>query len=685
MGGGELLAEGTETTPADTDTPFSATTTVNGHLTDKDINNPQQEAEDSDVPMPDKAELEAVDAISKPAATEHEQRKAPKRPTRQAARNIRYEEDGLSSDDPDMGTAPASLDSPTRPTRPAAQKVKVEGTESFNDSTDLKPDILDWEISEGDPDFRQRTKRGATNKYGLTRGYSPYPYRTVPTPEQCDEVHRILVETHGAVIQPAKIPAPSITVTGCGEVRSVLDALLRTRISANTLMPNSNRAIAQLAETYGVATYGVGAGSIDWNAVRLGSLDKLTAAVRVAGTPKLKAGHIKTILDMVYEEQKARAQAHMQGAAVPGAENEDDGQKALEVMKAQDDYLSLEHMRAMTADEAIDEFVKYPGIAVKTAACVVLFCLRIPCFAVDTHVHKMCKWLGWVPEKANETDTFNHGEHMIPNHLKYAFHQLFIRHGQDCFKCRKNTKPGTKAWNKAPACPLEHLLNRNKTMAKGGEEDDDEEEDLEVDDTSEGEAKRPERSMGRKLGANVKAEIEAKVAVASKGAKGQKTRRTSKVERGGMTKKEAIIENDHDEGMGDNNDGENGGRSAPSRKQQATKVKVAQKAKAATIDVAESDAAGGGKESEGITGNNGDEEVTGNSHGGATKQQDPSVRDLEGARDGSDPLLTGMTATRGMDATASEAKEHNEEGNTATAPVIEQHHRRRSLRSRPGL
>ncbi|KAB5560106.1 DNA glycosylase, partial [Coniochaeta sp. 2T2.1] len=312
------------------------------------------------------------------------------------------------------------------------------------------------------PDFKPKNKRGEANKYGLTRGYSPYPYRTVPTKEQCEEVHRILGETHGEVRQPEKVPAPSIEVAGCGEVPSVLDALLRTRISANTLMANSNKAIQQLAQIYGTAKHGVGKGSIAWNAVRLGSMDKLINAIRPAGTPKLKAGHIKQILDMVHEEQKARAHAHIEGEAVPGAQNEDAGQKAREVADVVEDYLSLEHMRAMTADEAINEFVKFPGIGVKTAACVLLFCLHIPCFAVDTHVQKMCKWLGWVPEKANEMDTFNHGEHMVPGHLKYALHQLFIAHGQDCFKCRKNTKPGSSGWSEAPDCPLEHLLDRNK-------------------------------------------------------------------------------------------------------------------------------------------------------------------------------------------------------------------------------
>jgi endonuclease III len=326
-------------------------------------------------------------------------------------------------------------------------------------------------------DQKMKVKRGTANKYGLTRGTTPYPHRhAIPSKDQCEEVHRLLTEMHGEVKQPTKAPAPSLDVAGCGEVPSVLDALLRTLISGNTLMANADAAVKRLVETYGILAEGVGAGSINWNAVRVSSLEKLINVVRPAGCPKLKGGHIKAILDMVYEEQKARAQAHLDNKPVPGGQNEDQSQKALEIEKVAEDYLSLDHMHAMTADEAITEFVSYPGIGVKTAACVVLFCLRIPCFAVDTHVHKFCVWLGWVPEKANELDTFNHAEFTVPDHLKYGLHQLFIRHGQQCFKCRKNTRPGTKAWDNALECPLEHLLDRTKGNFGRAEKEDDVEE-----------------------------------------------------------------------------------------------------------------------------------------------------------------------------------------------------------------
>ncbi|KAK4198418.1 hypothetical protein QBC40DRAFT_266732 [Triangularia verruculosa] len=302
------------------------------------------------------------------------------------------------------------------------------------------------------PDYRINVKRGTLNPYGLTPGYSPYPYRRVPTAEACEEVHRILTEMHGEVNQPDRIPAASLEIAGCGEVPCVLDALLRTLISGNTLMAMADAAIKKLGEDFGIRTEGTGAGSINWEKVRVSSHQALVNSIKISGNGPKKAQHIKLILDKVYEENLERVKQ------AGTAEKNEDG--------IAHDLLSLDYMHAMSKDEAMEKFVSFPGIGIKTAACVSLFCLRMPCFAVDTHVHKFCRWLGWTPVKADPDNVFRHGDFMVPDHLKYGLHQLFIRHGQTCFKCRKTTKPGSKDWNEAPDCPLEHLLDRSKDEAK---------------------------------------------------------------------------------------------------------------------------------------------------------------------------------------------------------------------------
>lgn len=300
-----------------------------------------------------------------------------------------------------------------------------------------------------DPNYRMSLKKQVT-KYALTPGYSPYPYRSVPTKEDCYEVYRILAEMHGECMPPTKMPAASLEVAGCGEVPCVLDALLRTLVSGNTTMERANQAIQSLVAYYGLRQHGTGKGSIDWEKVRISSEAELIKVIRTAGSAPKRSGFIKGILDAVYEENLvlAKEEAVLTGKPVDMS-----------------NLLSLDHMHEMTKDEAMAKFISYKGIGIKTAACVILFCLQKPCFAVDTHVHRFCGWLGWAPAGVDPDNCYRHTDFMVPDQLKYGLHQLFIRHGQLCFKCRAITRPGTKDWNEAADCPLEHLLTRDKVMA----------------------------------------------------------------------------------------------------------------------------------------------------------------------------------------------------------------------------
>jgi endonuclease III len=276
---------------------------------------------------------------------------------------------------------------------------------------------------------REKKKEG---KFAILFGRSPYPDWIWPTPEACEEVHTLLAQLHGEAKAPTKMPPPSLTVAGCGEVPSVLDALLRTVLSASTTMTSANQSIAALAEKYGVAESGLGKGSIDWKKVSHAPAEEVAIVIGKGGLGNLKAKHMKGILDTVMQKQKK---------------------------------LSLDHLHGQTAEVAMKELGSLPGVGVKTAACVILFCLQIPCFAVDTHVFRLCKWLRWVPSNANEDKTFWHCDFHMPAQLKYGLHQLLIRHGQSCDRCRADTFAGTDSYNNTE-CPLEHLVLRNKKEAK---------------------------------------------------------------------------------------------------------------------------------------------------------------------------------------------------------------------------
>ncbi|KAH7358261.1 HhH-GPD family base excision DNA repair protein [Plectosphaerella cucumerina] len=346
---------------------------------------------------------------------------------------------------------------------------------------------------------KREARRTKANPYGLMPGRTPFPDLAGPTEDACREVHRILTETHGEFKAPDKIPAPSTSVAGCGEVPDLVDALIRTLISGHTAMANANLAIQDVIAKYGQwGPESVGAGSIDWNKVRLSDEAEIVQAVKRAGLGPTKGKDIKLILEQVYQDNQERKAAYFkeketgETTEMSGAQGLTQGQKDHQLLKIENGVLTLDHIRGMTPNEAMLEFTKYPGIGVKTASCLVLFCLQQPSFAVDTHVWRFCKWLGWVPPKASRDDTYMHGEVRIPNELKYGLHQLFIRHGKECGRCRSGTVEGTREWDEL-VCPLEHLLDRfdkrktkmqskpkkagKKGKAKIEDEDEDEEEE----------------------------------------------------------------------------------------------------------------------------------------------------------------------------------------------------------------
>ena len=310
-----------------------------------------------------------------------------------------------------------------------------------------------------------KVKKPKAAKYGLTPGISPYPDWPLPTAEACYEVNKLLSDVHGVVEQPKEIPPPSIEITGCGEVPSVLDALIRTRLSAATTSTNSGYAFAGLVEKFGLMDSGVGKGSIDWNKVRVADVKDIEEAIKRGGLAHTKSKSIKAILEKVYEDGQARHEALKKEkeegvkADVLGADTLPQSVKDLEIASAEQDVLSLQYMHGLTGDQAMEELTQFPGIGAKTASCVILFCLRRPSFAVDTHVFRLCKWLKWIPENATRDKTFSHCEVRIPSELKYSLHQLFIRHGKTCGRCRAITGQSSEAWENAN-CPIEHLVTR---------------------------------------------------------------------------------------------------------------------------------------------------------------------------------------------------------------------------------
>lgn len=319
-------------------------------------------------------------------------------------------------------------------------------------------------------------------------GETPWPELSLPSAEDCKTVYALLSAEHAngnlKFERPAKIPPPSLEVAGCGETQLVLDGLVRTILSGATTMTNANNAIENVSKFYGTVTKSVVIDgeettpvkdAIDWNKVRLLGIDEFERRIHTGGLQKGKSKAIVANLERIYGLNAKRSAAFRQEKAtgvpadVPGAERLTQSQKEMEIWMFENGVISLEHIRSLSAEEVMDELVQLDQVAVKTAACVLLFSLQEPCFAVDTHCLRMAHWLGWLPKdtkvKFGPSKAFAHLNLRIPDHLKYGLHQLFIEHGQNCERCKAITNEGSKDWESC-VCPLEHLLTRSKREKK---------------------------------------------------------------------------------------------------------------------------------------------------------------------------------------------------------------------------
>ncbi|KAK7729851.1 hypothetical protein SLS53_009149 [Cytospora paraplurivora] len=318
---------------------------------------------------------------------------------------------------------------------------------------------------------KDRTAYEAYAKIGWRT--TPYPEFCRPSSEACEKVCALLENQHGHCPRPKNIPPPSLDIAGCGQVRQVLDAIVRTVISANTTFENADKAIKRLHEVFGTVNNNLKLDAekypglqqcLDYNKIRSAPVAEVASAVEPSGSHFKKAGWIKALLDgtLVINAERAEAfrnETSDNPATVLAADKLSNKQKQFEIWMYDHGILHLEHYRALSNEDAMSELVSWKGVAVKTAACVLLFCMQQPVFALDTHCLRLASWLGWTPHDAEPEEAFSHLDALVPDDLKYPLHQLFIRHGQVCLRCKKESNEGSPGWAEC-ACPLEDLLTR---------------------------------------------------------------------------------------------------------------------------------------------------------------------------------------------------------------------------------
>lgn len=196
--------------------------------------------------------------------------------------------------------------------------------------------------------------------------------------EQALHIHEQLIELYGK---------PENT-SGSDPVASLVNTIL----SQNTNDQNRDVAYNQLRERFPT-----------WEAVRDAPTEKVVEAIRPAGLGPSKGPRIQQALERITEEQGE---------------------------------ITLDFLRDMPLNRAREWLLDIKGVGPKTAAIVLLFALNRPAFPVDTHVHRVTKRLGLIPEKASREQAHDILEDLLPEEIYYPFHLNLIRHGRRICQAR---------------------------------------------------------------------------------------------------------------------------------------------------------------------------------------------------------------------------------------------------------
>ena len=92
--------------------------------------------------------------------------------------------------------------------------------------------------------------------------------------------------------------------------------------------------------------------------------------------------------------------------------------------------LSLEFVEKMSAEEAQKFLQTFRGIGPKTAACTLLFASHIEVFPLDTHIFRIFKRMGILPEKVTDKKAHLLLDELVPEGKFYSLHVNLIRLGK---------------------------------------------------------------------------------------------------------------------------------------------------------------------------------------------------------------------------------------------------------------
>ena len=175
----------------------------------------------------------------------------------------------------------------------------------------------------------------------------------------------------------------------------LLDVLVQTILSQNTNDQNRDRAYQRLKSRFP-----------RWEDILNGKRKVVVEALRPGGLARQKA---KRIVDI------------------------------LQWLRKREGKVSLAFLKRMGEEEIKETLGGLKGIGPKTAHCLLLFGLGREAFPVDTHILRVGKRLGFIPEEIDAGKAHAWMHPLVPKGKALSLHLNLIRHGRSVCK-PKNPK-----------------------------------------------------------------------------------------------------------------------------------------------------------------------------------------------------------------------------------------------------
>ena len=165
-----------------------------------------------------------------------------------------------------------------------------------------------------------------------------------------------------------------------------LDMLVKIILSQATSDTNSHRTFAALKKRFPT-----------WDAALRARTTTIAETIRSGGLANQKAVVIKNLLRQIKEEHGA---------------------------------LDLDFLHDLSNEEAARYLSQFRGLGPKTIACTLLFACLKEVFPLDTHIFRVLRRIGLIPQKCTDRRAHEIMNRIVPPGKFYSLHVNLIRHGR---------------------------------------------------------------------------------------------------------------------------------------------------------------------------------------------------------------------------------------------------------------